>query len=216
MQTGCTRHAGYAYEVMYAILVLTRNFFTFFTRKPEISGELPFNIKGLRLHMQILTFLNSKRNILTCAPLSHICQSRQPSPKCCQLLLFGDTFSPETPPKSLILTPHNLVYSILLRRTRIMDSNFKDYLKDVLGLNDTHINAIGNQGITSFGDLKDIDEDDVKSIFRVCQRPGGTLPSKKDAQGNEIGGGTDPGIAIPLMAKQRYMEGKSLTRRRRL
>ena len=87
-----------------------------------------------------------------------------------------------------------------------MDSNFKDYLKDVLGLNDTHIDAIGNQGITSFTNLQNLDEDNVKSIFRVCRRPGGTLPSKKDAQGNEIGGGNDPGIAIPLMIERRFKQ----------
>ena len=80
-----------------------------------------------------------------------------------------------------------------------MDTNFKDYLKDTLGFGTTHMDAIARQGIFSFTDLKDLDKDDVKSIFRVCRRPGGTLPVVKDAQGNETGGGNDPGIAIPLM-----------------
>ena len=87
-----------------------------------------------------------------------------------------------------------------------MDANFKDYLKDILGFGTSHMDAIAKQGITSFSDLKDLNEDNITSVFQVCCRPGGTLPVVKDAQGNETGGGNDPGIAIPLMMERRFKQ----------
>lgn len=79
-----------------------------------------------------------------------------------------------------------------------MDASFKKYLTEVLLLKDSHIEALTSQGITSFDDLQLLEEDDVKKICQICRRPGGTLPDTKDGKG-----GTDPGIAIPLMIERR-------------
>ena len=83
-----------------------------------------------------------------------------------------------------------------------MDTTFKKYLVDVLLLKDTHVDALTNQGITLFDDLQLLEEEDVKKICQICRRPGGSLPDSTEG-GNVTKGGTDPGIAIPLMIERR-------------
>ena len=84
-----------------------------------------------------------------------------------------------------------------------MDASFKKYLVEVLLFKDSHVDALTAQGITSFDDLQMLEEDDVKKICQICRRPGGSLPDSTDDKNNVTKGGTDPGIAIPLMIERR-------------